>query len=416
MAEFTGERVVPGQVDIDLWNEHLARYLFAARLARGKRVLDLGCGTGYGTAALSELAAHATGVDVSSDAIAEASERYSSPKIAFRTLSATQTELPEASYDLIVAFEVIEHLANWKELLQEAKRLLAPGGQFVVSTPNKSYYAESRRLSGPNPFHEHEFDFADFDAALREHFPHVSFFLQNHAEAVLFQPLSRASSGELRLETSPADPATAHFYVAVCALSAQLGSPTFVYLPSSANVLREREQHILKLEGELTEKNSWLHQKAAEHAALVDLHQALKTELETRNRWAEELNEKLGAAGERVVELQDELVAEQQGARATISQYEAKLVELELDNAAKAQWAIDTETRLMAELAAKSEELARCVQLLDAAEQTVEERTRWAQSIEAERTALSQRISAVQGSRWYKLGRSIGLGPEVRPS
>ena len=54
LAEFTGERVIPGQVDIDLLNEHLARYTFAARLARGKRVLDAGCGAGYGSAELAQ--------------------------------------------------------------------------------------------------------------------------------------------------------------------------------------------------------------------------------------------------------------------------------------------------------------------------------------------------------------------------
>jgi hypothetical protein len=48
LAEFTGERVIPGQVDADLWNEHFARYLFASRLARGRRVVDLGSGSGYG--------------------------------------------------------------------------------------------------------------------------------------------------------------------------------------------------------------------------------------------------------------------------------------------------------------------------------------------------------------------------------
>ena len=50
MAEFTGERLIPGEVDIDLLNEHMARYHFAVRLARGKRVLDAGCGAGYGAA------------------------------------------------------------------------------------------------------------------------------------------------------------------------------------------------------------------------------------------------------------------------------------------------------------------------------------------------------------------------------
>ena len=64
MSEFTGERVIPGQVDVDLLNEHLARYSFAARLARGKRVLDAGCGAGYGSAELARSAESVVGVDV----------------------------------------------------------------------------------------------------------------------------------------------------------------------------------------------------------------------------------------------------------------------------------------------------------------------------------------------------------------
>ena len=72
MAEFTGERVIPGQVDLDLWNEHYARYLFATRLCRGKRVLDLGCGCGYGSALLAEAAARVTGIDSAPEAIAYA--------------------------------------------------------------------------------------------------------------------------------------------------------------------------------------------------------------------------------------------------------------------------------------------------------------------------------------------------------
>jgi predicted O-methyltransferase YrrM len=56
LAEFTGERLIPGQVDVDLLNEHMARYTFAVRLARGKRVLDAGCGAGYGSAELARVA------------------------------------------------------------------------------------------------------------------------------------------------------------------------------------------------------------------------------------------------------------------------------------------------------------------------------------------------------------------------
>ena len=68
MAEFTGERVIPGQVDADLLNEHMARYAFAARLSRRKQVLDAGCGSGYGSAELAKAAAGVLGIDRSAEA------------------------------------------------------------------------------------------------------------------------------------------------------------------------------------------------------------------------------------------------------------------------------------------------------------------------------------------------------------
>src|SRR5260370_283810 len=69
LVEFTGERVIPDQVEPDLWSEHLARYAFAQRYAAGKHVLDCGCGTGYGTFELGQAAAEVTGLDLSCDAI-----------------------------------------------------------------------------------------------------------------------------------------------------------------------------------------------------------------------------------------------------------------------------------------------------------------------------------------------------------
>ena len=94
MAEFTGERLIPGEVDVDLLNEHMARYTFAARLARGKRVLDAGCGAGYGSAALAECAASVTGVDVAADAIEFARAHYQGQNVAFEQASVTQLPFP----------------------------------------------------------------------------------------------------------------------------------------------------------------------------------------------------------------------------------------------------------------------------------------------------------------------------------
>ena len=119
VSEFTGERVIPGQVNDDLWAEHIARYAFASRLAGGARVLDIGCGTGYGTAELAQEAQSATGIDLSSEAIAYAREHYPLPNTTFLEASATSVPLPHASLDLITAFEVIEHLDNWHDFLIE---------------------------------------------------------------------------------------------------------------------------------------------------------------------------------------------------------------------------------------------------------------------------------------------------------
>ena len=79
--EFTGERVIPGQVDTDLWQEHLARYALARQWAKGLRLLDAGCGSGYGTALLAGTAREAVGLDLSADALSYAREHYHGSKI-----------------------------------------------------------------------------------------------------------------------------------------------------------------------------------------------------------------------------------------------------------------------------------------------------------------------------------------------
>jgi ubiquinone/menaquinone biosynthesis C-methylase UbiE len=414
LPEFTGERVIPGLVDRDLWNEHLARYLFASRLCRHKRVLDLACGSGYGSATLAQSASVVIGLDNSSDAIAHARSSYPMWNLHFLLASATTLPFGDRSFDLITAFELIEHLHDWQALLEEARRLLKQGGQLIVSTPNHLYYTESRRLAGPNPFHVHEFEFAEFQSALRAVFPHVSMFVQNHADGVVFRPLDPANStADLRMETGPVDAATSHFFLAVCAMTRQTGAPTFVYLPSAANVLREREMHIMRLEQELAQKDEWLAKEQSGHQELLAVHREQTAALEASNRWAAETLEKLNQTGKRVVELQDQLDAEQRAAIELNAVWQTRTAELEADVAARTQWAMDTEQRLTAEIHEKAQELAKCVELLHDAERTIEERTVWAQRLERERADLEARLSMVQASRWYKLGRRFGMGPDV---
>jgi len=400
LAEFTGERVIPGEVDVDLLNEHLARYTFAARLARGKRVLDAGCGAGYGSAELALTAHSVVGVDSAAEAVAFARAHYALPNLEFQQASCATLPYCDAAFDLVVAFEVIEHLEDWRGFLAEARRVLAPNGQFIVSTPNRLYYTESRGPSGANPFHVHEFDFEEFRTELGAVFPHVSLFLENHVEAVTFQPHEAGNTVEVRVDAREAAAGESHFFVAVCAHRPQIGNPTFVYVPRAANVLRERERHIALLEGELATKDQWLEKALREHEELMAQFTAQTQDLERSNRWAEELNREIAQAGARILALQDELAAAHAG-------YQAQIAGLEEDLRVKIQWAQAVDADLKKQIA----DLVAAVDALHRTERELEERTAWALRLEKEGRDLAGQLALVRASRWVRLGQKVGLGP-----
>jgi SAM-dependent methyltransferase len=392
MSEFTGERAIPGEIDADLLNEHFARYLFAARLARGKRVLDAGCGAGYGSAELARTAESVTGLDLAPEAVRFARAHYQLPNLFFEQASCAALPHPAGAFDLVVAFEVIEHLEDWRGFLLEIRRVLAPTGQFIVSTPNKLYYAESRGEAGSNPFHVHEFEFEELRAELTRIFPHVSMFLENHVEGLAFQPDDPDSTVEVRVDANRTAPADAHFFVAVCAHRTQLGNPTFVYVPGAGNVLRERERHIGLLEREVATKNEWLAESERQRGKLQEALDAqaaelersnqwarseigrLEGELERSNQWAEALNREVEKARARILELQAELSHEQENAHGVAEGYRVKVAELE-------------------------EELAR--------------RAAWANGLQEEARRLEEQLAGYRSSAWVKLGRKIRLAPAI---
>ncbi len=399
MIDFTGERVVPGQVDVDLWNEHVSRYAFAAQFAAGKRLLDIGCGAGYGAAELSRTAAFVFGLDIAPDAARFAHERFPIPNLQFIAASACAIPYPSETFNLVTAFELIEHLNDWPQLLSEARRVLAPNGLFIVSTPNKAYYTASRGPEGANPFHVHEFEAAEFRAELERFFPHVQMLLQNRSEAFVFYPSKTYAPVSARIDSSGGFENQAHFFLAVCSTQPFTWIPSFVYVPRAANVLAEREQHIEKLEADLR----------STQASLADLHAAHERQhahLQDQNRWAIALEADLKATGQRVVELQDAYAAEQKAALETVRQ-------LEETNTEKTRWALDIERRLTAEIEHLRTQLVETIRLKETAEATVDERTRWALELQRQLDHAEAQLAGVTASRWVRAGRLFGVGPEL---
>ena len=414
MGEFTGERLIPGQVDVDLLNEHMARYTFAARLARGKRVLDAGCGAGYGSAELAQTAESVAGIDIALEAVEFAREHYQMPNLEFAQGSVTALPYDDGAFDLVVAFEVIEHLQNWREFLAEVRRVMAPGGQFVVSTPNRLYYTESRGVEGANPFHLHEFDFTEFGAELHAVFPHMLLFLENHVEGVTFQPHEPSQTAEVRVDAAEPAPDESHFFVAVCAHRPQGGNQTFVYVPPAGNVLRERERHIALLEKELADKHAWwekaqqdLAEFDREHQKLLAMFREQKADLERSNQWADEQNREIEGRRARIVQLQEEIARDQELAKQMAAGYDAKIADLEKDIEAQTQWARDIETEVQKQTA----ELVLAVDALHRTEKELDDRTAWALRLQDEARKLEEQVTLFRASRWVRLGRKVGLGP-----
>jgi len=174
---FTGERFVPGEGGARIAYEHFHRYFFAQRLAHKKVVLDLGCGEGYGSGLLAEVAERVTGIDLSPEAIEHARQCYPRANLNFMTGDCRKTGLPDHEYELVVCFEMIEHIAEHEELLAEVHRLLKPDGMFVVSSPDKEFYSDAEGYE--NPFHVKELYVRDFHALLRKNFSEVLMFAQS---------------------------------------------------------------------------------------------------------------------------------------------------------------------------------------------------------------------------------------------
>ena len=222
--EATGERLIPELQRGELVHaEHVARYLMAAQLAEGRRVLDAACGEGYGTAILAGAgASSAVGVDSDAAIVAHARERYG---LEFATADVAALPFDGDAFDLVVSFETIEHVAEPEAVLDELTRVLAPDGLLVISTPNKHEYLVE------NEFHTRELTHEEFLELLRPRFPSVRVLYQQNwlTSTILGEEGMREESGERALDlefrkVAGVEPGRELYTVAVCGAGADLAA------------------------------------------------------------------------------------------------------------------------------------------------------------------------------------------------
>ncbi|MGH7195578.1 MAG: methyltransferase domain-containing protein [Candidatus Saccharimonadales bacterium] len=169
----TGERMVPEfHKGLLLYAEHLTRYICAQKLAVNKTVLDIACGSGYGTKMLAEHASKVYGVDVDSTTIAYAKENYGAKNIEYKIGDGESIPLDDSSVDIVVTFETIEHIKDYNKFLDEVRRVLRPDGLAIISTPNDLEFAEG------NHFHLHEFKYDELKNLLAKRFKNIKSYYQ----------------------------------------------------------------------------------------------------------------------------------------------------------------------------------------------------------------------------------------------
>jgi ubiquinone biosynthesis O-methyltransferase len=168
-VKFTGEYCIPGVSPKRIEDDHVERYRFASQFVSGRRVLDIACGTGYGSHMLGEAGAKfVDGVDILDEVVAYAKVRYASATVHFSLgdICMIETEQP---YDVITCFETIEHVGDFNRALANLHSLLNPGGLLLISSPNRtvtSSFAKSIDDKPKNPHHVREFVISELSCAL----------------------------------------------------------------------------------------------------------------------------------------------------------------------------------------------------------------------------------------------------------
>jgi len=205
----TGERTLPDVPEENYWfRRHLVVYRWIGERCRGKRIVDMACGEGYGAAVLAAGAAEVVGVDANPEAFEHARLRYHAPNLRFERALVEQFD-DDAPYDAIVFLQTIEHVEDPSGLLARFRSLLAPGGVVYVTTPNRLTLAPPGAERSDNPWHVREYTPEEFAALIRPEFESVELSGLFHARKLRAHELAIKAGWD---RVHPALGLTSRFY------------------------------------------------------------------------------------------------------------------------------------------------------------------------------------------------------------
>ena len=320
MLRDDGERFLPWMADPVINYEHLHRYRAVRDLAAGRRVLDLAAGEGYGSAMLAGAGGAVVGLELDREAVAHATATYPLRGLSFVQGSITEMPFGRGRFDLAVCFEALEHVVEQDRLCEEAARVVAPGGCFIVSTPNRAVYTEQSGFQ--NPFHVKELDLPEFTGLLERHFRHVRVLGQHIYPISDMFPLggepgpvreyvAAREAGEARYGFVPAGRKTPRYFIGIASagdLSTRSPALTSSILLDASEQLFElqrksegavveltrhlgvRERQVLDLERRVGELQEELGREVNSGRELADRAAELERHLRARAAQADELD------------------------------------------------------------------------------------------------------------------------------
>jgi len=177
--------------------QHLAVYEYAQQFVSGKNVLDVGCGEGYGSSLLAERASRVLGMDYSQEAIERARQNHASANNEFICSDIADFYAKEMRFDVVCAFQFIEHLKNPKPFLAKVESLLGKGGALLLSTPNR------RASIVQHPYHFREYTREELEEELSQYFAKTDIYGLQFSQKVYQFRQKRKGSSERLLRLDP---------------------------------------------------------------------------------------------------------------------------------------------------------------------------------------------------------------------